>query len=482
MTTKNKGGTIFVRGPMGDFVAGDKQFLSSLACPMPGPADYVSSYKPKSGLGEWSVVGKPKDLPVSAGPPPSRYYTGGNLSWAKKNISIKGQGKTCPVGPRHYSHMTPSQGPNAYNVQYGNTGHLSQKHSIGIRTALAVSDIPGPAYLAPDDRAKSFTIGVPLPRSDETAGSGPAGYDPPQSLRGAEHVLAHKLDNEVSGVPYMPLPRFYGWDVGFTPFRKNVEDSPGPIYNTGTTMGDGVAKSVAWRQKYHISNEGKVPAWPASTRRAPAPGSYNPRFSDKPSIPKPRLGPRTVTPSNLGEPGPNRYKAEKDEFSKTAHAFGLKSKPSFPTILNYVEHTMSGDIPAPANCHVDFSKNSAPKSKMGTRLKKPVNTVPAPNHYTPEKPNCHVPQFSITSKLKEKTDNGIPGPGSYTINTKPETPLFKMTGRPKNRKAETTPGPNAYNLSNINNSKKSGATLKGRPSPFVYSGFKNTARVSTLCS
>ena len=468
---------------MGEFYSEDKKILTTLARSMPGPADYGTTMKPKSGAGEWSVVGKPKDMPVSSGPPASRYNTGTDLCWKTKSISMKQQGKTCPVGPTHDVHVTASKGPNAYNVKYGNTGHLSQKHSIGMRAKKPISDTPGPTYIAADDRSKSFTIGVPLPVTDETDGCGPAGYNPPQSVRGVEHALASKLDNELNSSTQITLPRFFGWNVDATPFRKtNVEDSPGPIYNTGTSMGGGPSKSVAWRQNYHISTEGKVPAWPASIRRAPAPGSYNPRFSDKPSIPKHRLAPRTLTPTDTGEPGPNKYHAERNDLPKKAYPFGVKSKPSYPTILNYVEHSMSADIPAPFKPPSVFSNNSGPKTKIGIRLKEPANKVPAPNQYHPEKSSNHVPQFSITSKLEQKDGNGIPGPGSYTINTKPETPLFKMTGRPRNRKTESTPGPNAYNLSNVKANKKAGATLKGRPSPFVYSGFKNTSRVSTLCS
>lgn len=490
---KKKGGTVFSRGPMGEFVSDndDKAFLTTLARPMPGPSNY-SPRQVKSGAGEWSIVGKPKSLPVPVGPPPSRYKTETDLSWRNKTVTLKQQGRTCPLGPRHDVHVTPSKGPNAYNVKYGDVGHLSKKFSIGARTDVTAilhtrgRDVPGPSYLAPDERSKSFSLGLPLPIPDETAGPGPAGYEPPQSIRGVNAPLPAKVENELASSTDITLPRFFGWNVGYTPFRKiNVEDSPGPMYDVGTTVGQGPAKSVAWRQNFHISKEGKVPAWPASNRRAPAPGSYNPRFSDKPGIPKQTMGHRTLSPTDLREPGPDKYKTEKDEFSNTSFSFGSKGKPAYPVILNYVEHSMKAEIPAPHKfCGPsNFSKNNAPKCVISLPLKQSPNTNPGPNKYRPEKGKPKGPQFSISSKIERNLDNGNPGPGSYnTTKKKPETPLFKMTGRPKVRKAEATPGPNAYNIAKSGPKPKGGATLKGRPSPFVYSGFKDTSKVSTLVS
>lgn len=113
--------------------------------------------------------------------------------------------------------------------------------------------------MAADERGKTFSLGMPIPVIDETAGPGPAGYSKLSSLRGLEKGLAAKVDNELASSTDITLPRFFGWNVGHTPFRKiNVEDCPGPIYNTGTTMGTGPAKSVAWRQGFHITKEGKV--------------------------------------------------------------------------------------------------------------------------------------------------------------------------------------------------------------------------------
>ena len=411
------------------------------------------------------------------------------MVWDRKTFTLKQQGKTWPLGPRHDVHITPSMGPNSYNVKYGNTGQLSQKFSIGHRppTSLATvgKDAPGPTYIAPDERSKSFTIGVPVPLSSDTDGPGPAVYEPPESIRGPQSTLASKLDNELCSSTNITLPRFFGWNVGYTPFRKaNVEDSPGPAYDIGTTVGKGVSKSVAWRQKFHISREGKVPAWPASNRRAPAPGSYNPRFSDKPTVVKQSMGPRNITPTDLGEPGPSNYKTDSDPAPKKAYSFGSKGKPAFPIILNYVEHSISKDIPAPHQFQAPtpFSKNSAPKVSIAARLKDPVCKVPAPNTYRPEKAKGHTPEFSLASKPPRKDDNGYPGPGAYNLAKKPNTPMFKMTGRPRARRTENTPGPNAYNLAETKSKKKAGASFKGRPSPFVYSGFRNTARLSTLCS
>ena len=401
------------------------------------------------------------------------------------------QGQLCPLGARPDVHITATRGPNAYNVKYGNTGHLSQKYSIGAlaRTDAAFApvgkDAPGPTFMAPDERAKTFTLGMSIPISRETAGPGPAGYNPPLSVRGPESSLAAKVDNELSSSTDITLPRFFGWNVGYTPFRKtNVEDSPGPRYHIGTTVGKGLKKSVAWRQNFHISKEGKVPAWPASNRRAPAPGSYNVRFSDKPSIPKQSMGHTDIPLDDRMEPGPDHYRTEKDEKPKKSYSFGTKGKPTYPNILNYVEHSMAAEIPAshqfcgPSN----FSKNSGPKTVIAQRLKKPLCQVPAPNQYNPRKNEGHVPQFSITSKIRDRDDNGKPGPGAYNIAAKPETPMFKMTGRPKERKIIATPGPNAYNIKQGKVQANKGATLKGRPSPYVYSGFKSTAKVSTLCS
>ena len=77
-TIKKPTGTVFLRGPMGEYIpeSEEKQFLTNHARAMPGPSDYVSGGKPKSAAGEWSIVGKPKDIPVPVGPPPSRYGTG----------------------------------------------------------------------------------------------------------------------------------------------------------------------------------------------------------------------------------------------------------------------------------------------------------------------------------------------------------------------------------------------------------------------
>jgi len=483
------------RGAMGEYIAKTDRTLTSLAQVTPGPSDYCPNTKAnKQSSSEWSIVGKPKEPRGAIGPPPTQYTTSKSMDWDRKTVTLKQKGKLCPLGPRPDVHVTSSKGPNAYNVTYGDTGHLTKKFSISHRLTQGTpgtpgtigADAPPPTYVPADPPGLQYTLPSKLPVPSDTDGPGPAGSSAPHSVRGPEYSLGPRLDNELMSSTDITLPRFYGWNVGFTPFRKtNVEDSPGPAYNIGTTMGSGLSKSVAWRQGFHISKEGKVPAWPDSNRRAPAPGSYNVRFSDKPNIPKQTMGPATIENTDLQEPGPNHYKPDKDEL-KAQYTFGTKGKPKYPEILNYVEHSMAADIPAPHKfCGPsNFSKNNGPSAVIGGLLKKPPCKNPGPNHYRPDKPKSHIPQFSIASKVPIKDDNAVPGPGSYTIKPKPSTPMFKMTGRPKVRAAESTPAPNSYNVAagQTNKSKSGGPaiTLKGRPSPYVYSGFRNLSKVSTL--
>jgi len=88
---KKPAGSVFLRGPMGEFVSEkeDQPHLTNLARTMPGPADYSPLDRIKGGTPEWSIVGKPKDLPVPVGPPPTRYRTEGDLVWDTKTISLK---------------------------------------------------------------------------------------------------------------------------------------------------------------------------------------------------------------------------------------------------------------------------------------------------------------------------------------------------------------------------------------------------------
>ena len=136
-----------------------------------------------------------------------------------------------------------------------------------------------------------------------------------------------------------------------------------------------VSKFDCSTQKNTISSspgkDGKVPAWPGSIRRAPTPGSYTMRFTDKPSHPKHSLGYNNIELTGLflvivwalgcctewfiqrmhiillrlylifsdpKEPGPGHYQGFIKQKPKKAYTFGVKSVPTYPQILNYVEH------------------------------------------------------------------------------------------------------------------------------------------------
>ncbi|XP_050413549.2 outer dense fiber protein 3-like protein 2 [Patella vulgata] len=143
-------------------------------------------------------------------------------------------------------------------------------------------------------------------------------------------------------------------------------------------------------------------------------------------------------------------------------------------------------IPGPANYLIvhEFIKNDSPAFSMGRRSK-PLQTEerPGPNRYYVEKfkkPGASTaPAFSMGKRIERvHLSKGSPGPAAYMPTLPRNAPSHSMSKRTKDLKGFTNPAPNAH-VPPSNQTEKGiptnmGICFKGRPTPWMYSGFRTT--------
>merc|ERR1712080_257451 len=250
------------------------------------------------------------------------------------------------------------------------------------------------------------------------------------------------------------------------------DNNPGPAaYDLGTTIGKAVAKSITSRQP-EISN-----VW------APSPNTYGvlsrlgegPKYSMTYREFERKVGPK---------PSPANYKPNLKNLHKEPDFSCRKvCPPVYPDILNYSEHSlMKNNIVGPGtyDSHNSFSNNDKPAFSMGKRLDPNVSETPGPASYEIKqnaRPDANrAAAFLMGVRIDSRSKSVGPGPAAYYPKVKTSAPQYSMSSRSKKQASSTTPAPNSYRIrSGQNNrgiSNGPNPTLKGRPSPFVYSGLK----------
>lgn len=449
-----------VRNAMGEFMPQDgEKPLTQLAIPLPGAADYspgLSLTRPSAP--QYSIVGKPKDTGKDDFPGPNKYKTEGDMVWRDRGFPLGGKGKpedheTCSLGPAAYmtKHKFIGGGPKwtisgrEKILQGPPDSRVEPVDSHAFKT-------PGPDQYRPNSAhwrqniQKSF--GLPWKSIGDTEGPGPAEYTRCTNDRGPAYSLAKRLP------------------------ESTTDNNPGPAaYDLGTTIGKAVAKSITSRQP-EISN-----MW------APSPNTYA-VLSRLGEGPKHSMTYREFERKISPKPSPASYKPNLNNLEKEPDYSCRKvCPPVFPDILNYPKHSlMKNRIVGPGTyvSHSTFSSNDKPAYSMGKRLSPKKNETPGPASYDIKqnaRPDAvRAAAFSMGVRIESRKKSVGPGPAAYNPKLKTSAPQYSMSSRSKKQTCSKTPAPNSYwiksgqNNHGISNGPK--ATLKGRPSPFVYSGLK----------
>lgn len=452
------------RTAMGEYIPQDNgKPLTQLAIPLPGAADYSPSISlTKPSPPQYSIVGKPKPPPFDPFPGPNKYKTEGDMVWRDRGFPLIGKSKSD-------RHETCSLGPAAYLLTHGNLSEKNSKCSMSGRQKIMhgppdyrVQPVdsqgfktPGPAKYRPKSShwqkniKKSFGLALPLQTNQlNSITPGPAVYDIRCKDRGPAYSLSKRL----------PTPK--------------ASDNPGPAaYDLGTTIGKAVAKSISSRQP-EISN-----LW------APSPNTYGvpSRLGEGPKCSMTyRSFERNVSP----QPGPDTYKCTiKNLKQQPVYSCRKVCRPIYPDILNYAEYSvMKNSVVGPGTYdHQNhFSKNDAPAHSMGKRFQQKSEETPGPATYNvklPARPDGkRVAAFSMGIRIEARSGTVGPGPAAYYPKVKTSAPQYSMGKRYTKQKSSTAPAPNSYEIhsgqTNRGILKGPNPTLKARPSPFVYSGFR----------
>jgi len=253
---------------------------------------------------------------------------------------------------------------------------------------------------------------------------------------------------------------------------SSSDNNPGPAaYDLGTTIGKAVAKSISSRQP-EISN-----LW------APSPNTYGvlsrlgegPKYSMTYREFERKVGPK---------PSPATYKPNLSNLPKKPDYSCRKlCRPIYPDILNYAEHSLmkNNEVgPGTYDSHKNFSDNDKPAYSMKKRLDPNISETPGPASYdikqTARPDAKRAAAFSMGVRIDTKSTSFGPGPAAYYPKVKTSAAQYSMSSRSKKETSSTTPAPNSYRIKSGQNNKGisngPSATLKGRPSPFVYSGLK----------
>eukprot|EP00118_Oscarella_pearsei_P002316 m.10214 g.10214 ORF g.10214 m.10214 type:complete len:508 (+) comp22030_c0_seq3:125-1648(+) len=460
------------RTAMGEYIPPQgKEYLTQQAKPKAGPADYQLNTNlifPTSP--QYSIVGRAKPDKVFEFPGPDNYSTSQDVVWKRKTKALKSKGETRPYNIKPDAHLTCSIGAGGYLVCTGDTGRNATKTTIGAKQNVATGPpnshvhpvdthgfkTPGPDYQPTSDRPFAKTFGLKGRDEDpDTPGPGPGAYET-------------KLE----------MGKSYSFGIQLNPKIDN--SIPGPAkYNIATTMETPLAKSLSSKHKV------------IDSKIVPSPDTYDiQRYTSR--GPRHSMTYRAFETEVSRQPGPGDYDPDKDSGQKRLPSFSCRRscRPCYPDILSYPEFSLMKN-PGPGTHRVDISKNDKPSHSFGKRIEPIPNAFPGPNHYQRRFP-CHpnsarAPKYSMGKRLNRTGSNTSvgPGPAAYFPDKQKQTPSYSMSSRHTRSRGDATPAPNAYSVPSGQTRRGRGraqsATLKGRPSPFVYSGFRNiTSLASTL--
>ncbi|XP_065830083.1 uncharacterized protein [Oscarella lobularis] len=464
------------RSAMGEYIVLEgKEPLTQQAKPKPGPADYQLNTKwILSSSPCYSIVGKAKPDKLTDFPGPDSYTTSEDIAWKNKSKTLKAKGTTRPYDTRANAHLTCSIGAGGYFVTTGDTGKEAAKPSVGAREAFsagppnyAVQPVDTPGFQTPGPnyrpnspywgRGHEKSIGLRLPSEDPTTpGPGPGGYETTRAESGLAYSMGRKL------------------------LTKIDNSTPAPNeYELGTTVGKSFAKSLSGKHKV------------IDKKVVPSPDTYNvlPRRSQAPRYTMTYRAFDTEVPK---QPGPGDYNPATEATHAKSPTYTCRNtcRPSYPEILNYPNFSpMHNPSPGAHVVESDISKNSKPRHSFGKRIESAPNAYPGPNHYQiriPCRPDsARAPEYSMRKRLDRPQSSGSfgPGPAAYLPTERSTQPSYTMGSRPKTSSGSSAPGPNAYSISlgltRRGRSRGNSASLKGRASPFVYSGFNNVTKLSS---
>ncbi|XP_065066592.1 uncharacterized protein LOC135692413 isoform X1 [Rhopilema esculentum] len=458
------------RTPMGEYIIPqDGKPLTQQALATPGPSDY----SPKVGLSKpsaphYSIVGKTKHNQEQNFPGPSKYQTGTDLIWKNKTITVKGKGTMVSV-KQDRGDWDESVGPATYYVKHGNLGSAAPKHAIGMKGVFCSG--PPDSLVQPVD-----TRGFSTP--------GPAEYHPKLAYWGDRMEKSFGLSPKKREPKSLPGPaeynisrdRTHGPSYSFgTRLKENIvtgSHTPGPgAYQIGTTIGKSVAKSIAGRQIFK-NNDNR-----------PSPNTY----ILPSSFGKTNMLTMTYRPFETAveaSPGPAEYEPRNENLRKGPEfTCGRRCRLSYPDVLHHWDQArnLNPDVsPLSYNPNRDFSKNDKPTYSIGKRFKEKNADSPGPASYNvsvaKQQKGTKQPSFSIGKRIEKNIVKDGPGPAAYYPEPKINGPSYSMSGwNVKKRVISSYPAANAYTVGSNQTRKGLGkgpsVTLKGRPSPFLYSGF-----------
>eukprot|EP00794_Sanderia_malayensis_P006310 gene6310-7032_t len=469
------------RTPMGTYIPAEgKQRLTQLAVPTPGPTDYNPKMTiSRQAAPQYSIVGKEKKQMAQQSPGPNKYNTQQDLVWKDRKITLKGKGRMLGVGIK--TDVDNSVGPAAYDVTHRGFGiGEKSKYTMGLKGMLRngppdrlvnpVDTIgfgsPGPAEYNPRSSYKrhgvnSQSFGLLLRKKDKTNSPGPAEYN---------------IEKDKANGPLYS----FGARLKSPPVMCDCTPGPGS-YQIGTTIGKSVAKSISGRQ---IIKKKDV---------LPSPNTYTlPSSIGK--GPKNQMTYRAFETAVESTPGPTEYSPLNENLPKgPTFTCRTRCRPGYPDILHHSEHAVTRNPDVGPNTYYPnrcISKNDKPAYSMGTKSKQKIENTPGPTTYnvkhTTRTGNCHAPAFSIGKRIDGKKDVLSPGPAVYYPIPKRSTTSYSISGwnRKKYGMVKDTcsnlPAANAYGVHGQTRKGKCrgpAATLKGRPSPFVYSGFSRPMNV-----
>lgn len=288
-------------------------------------------------------------------------------------------------------------------------------------------------------------MGLPL-KPKYPSGPGPAEYDYQHVTNGPAFTMAKRF------------PKFEPKDT-----------SPGPAsYDIDTTIGKSVSKSILKQYNEYIGS------W------TPGPNVYNLSTYYREG-PKYSLGFHRFQRKMSPTPHAASYTPkESNQTKQPVFSFNSKTRPAYPDILYYPDHSLmknenvgpgsyfSGDI------NNRKMKSDTPAYTIGKKLGPPVHNTPGPASYNVRE-NKKEGGVAMGGRSKTKETSFGPGPAAYYPKLKSHTLGYSMTARNGEKTTTKTPAPNSYQIQagltsrGMSNGPK--FSFKGRPSPFVYSGF-----------
>ncbi|XP_066284297.1 uncharacterized protein [Branchiostoma lanceolatum] len=464
------------RTPMGTYVPPDGQLPYTQLDGQPGPADYSPRVDPtKPQAPQYSISGKQRHQGEGDKPCPADYDTKQDLVWKRRTVTLKEKGRTYPYDVKPEKHVTCSLGPATYAVRSRETGSKGPKFGIQSRRPHGVN----PGY--PDLRVQPVdTHGFKTPGLSYRPNSRYWGRGPKPSMGQA---IAQRFPDgpgpaeyTIMDVRYMPCYSLAKRLPDLTPV-PGKEGPPPNNYDLGTTVGTGVSTSL--RSRHNIKKK----------YYTPSPNTYAAREQWH-LAPTAQLTYRWFEPKAETRPSPTDHTITKANCRKgPSYSMAKRMAPCWPDVLNYPSK-VKGDVPGPGNYNLpSLLTNDGTAHSIGRRPASSKDDRPGPTHYNlPERPPHakSAPRYSMGQRVYPPDKKVGPGPAAYSPRVPTGgAPKYSMGGRKKAAKKELTPGPDNYTVRKGQAARGTTlgpkVTLKGRPSPWIYSGFSNMARVQPDC-